>query len=268
MIPLSDDEILDGIGRCCTGAFMRCAKSVPGPIIYESDELTGFTTGLNSPMANMILETHATDETVGQVVHSVLVGQQKQGLPLMWWTSPSSRPESLGATLVSLGGLLTVDTPGMAAVFATENTTQTVLPGFEIREVGPDDQELWEDTCLGVFNMSKEFGPLFGPPLTDRSQRKDMPMVKFLGLLDGVAVATSSYSVVDNILGIFCVATAEAARGKGIGAEMTKAAMIAGQELGCDYAILQASPLGFSVYEKLGFKAYGSFQRYLFLPTS
>ncbi len=266
MIQLPDDEILDGIERCCIGTFMRCSRVVPHCTVFEGPDIVGFQMGLASPMANMILGTYLTDEDVSARVAEVLELHRAKEIPMLWWTGPSSKPPTLGETLVNLGAHSIMDTPGMAAPFTPENTTLQPIPGFELREVGPEDDELWADTCLEIFNMSPELRTVFGPPLVDRSQRKTHPMVKFLGLLDGKAVATSSYSVIDDVLGIFCVATHESARGMGIGSEMTKAPMAAGQELGCRYGVLQASPMGLSVYEKLGFTTYGSFQRYLYNP--
>ena len=54
--------------------------------------------------------------------------------------------------------------------------------------------------------------------------------------------------------GIYNVTTVEAARGRGIGAAMTVAAVRHGADLGLDLATLQASTMGRPVYERLGFE--------------
>ena len=54
--------------------------------------------------------------------------------------------------------------------------------------------------------------------------------------------------------GIYNVTTVEAARGRGIGAAMTVAAVRHGADLGFDLATLQASTMGRPVYERLGFE--------------
>lgn len=75
----------------------------------------------------------------------------------------------------------------------------------------------------------------------------------YVGLEDGVPVATSMAFRTGEILGIYNVATIESARGRGYGTAMTWAAVADG-EPGVDLVILQASALGRPVYERMGFR--------------
>jgi predicted GNAT family acetyltransferase len=75
----------------------------------------------------------------------------------------------------------------------------------------------------------------------------------YVGTEDGVPVAASLAVRTDEILGIYNVATVEAARGRGYGTAMTWAA-IADAAAGLEVVILQASALGRPIYERMGFR--------------
>jgi predicted GNAT family acetyltransferase len=55
-------------------------------------------------------------------------------------------------------------------------------------------------------------------------------------------------------IGIYNIATIPAARGKGYGAAITRRNVADGVAAGCDVAILQASDMGFPIYERIGFR--------------
>jgi hypothetical protein len=70
----------------------------------------------------------------------------------------------------------------------------------------------------------------------------------------GADVSTALGATREGVCGIFNVATPEAQRGRGYGAGATAAALRAGFDAGADLAYLQSSPMGLSVYERLGFR--------------
>jgi GNAT superfamily N-acetyltransferase len=81
------------------------------------------------------------------------------------------------------------------------------------------------------------------------------PQVRmYAGLADGRVVATSMLVATNAVAGIYWVATLEQARGRGLGAALTWAAVAGGRALGCTIANLQASRLGFPVYARMGFE--------------
>lgn len=79
----------------------------------------------------------------------------------------------------------------------------------------------------------------------------------FLGRVEGLAVATSMAFVSDGLCGVYAVATAAHARGRGYGEAITWAATMFRPDLP---AALQASPMGFPVYQRMGYRRYGTFQ--------
>ena len=80
---------------------------------------------------------------------------------------------------------------------------------------------------------------------------------------DGEDVSTALGAVIDDCCGIFNVATPERHRGRGHGALATAQAVAAGLASGATSAYLQSSPMGFPVYEKLGFATVERWQQWM-----
>src|SRR5205085_8843068 len=76
----------------------------------------------------------------------------------------------------------------------------------------------------------------------------------FVGRIDGKMVTTATSLLSGDTAGVFQVGTLEQHRGKGLGNVMTGHAIKAAAEKGARISYLQASALGYPVYEKMGFK--------------
>ena len=89
-----------------------------------------------------------------------------------------------------------------------------------------------------------------------------------VGLLDGRPMTTALVHVSGRTAGIYNVATLPDARGRGVGAAATWAAVIAGREMGADHATLQSSPSGYPVYAGMGFVDLGRYEQWEGPPIS
>jgi N-acetylglutamate synthase len=76
----------------------------------------------------------------------------------------------------------------------------------------------------------------------------------YLGRVEGRGVTTAAGYVVDGDVGIFNVATPSEYRGRGYGAAITGHAVREGLAAGAEFAYLQSSAIGESVYRRLGFR--------------
>jgi GNAT superfamily N-acetyltransferase len=83
----------------------------------------------------------------------------------------------------------------------------------------------------------------------------------------GGPVAAAWTCVSHGFAGIGFVGTLEAARGRGLGAAVTAAAMRLGADMGAQRSVLQASPMGRPVYARIGFREVGRY-RLLVDPAS
>jgi ribosomal protein S18 acetylase RimI-like enzyme len=83
----------------------------------------------------------------------------------------------------------------------------------------------------------------------------DSPAVRhFVGYLADEPIAAATLVNAHGIAGIYNVTTLKRFRRRGFGAAMTMHAARAGFAAGCDASALQASAMGFKVYEELGFR--------------
>ena len=87
-----------------------------------------------------------------------------------------------------------------------------------------------------------------------RSHRGSVTAANFIATVDGEPAACAAVIVRDGVAGIFCVATIERFRGRGLGALVTRAATAHGFASGARHALLHASPMGDPIYRKIGFQ--------------
>jgi predicted acetyltransferase len=81
-----------------------------------------------------------------------------------------------------------------------------------------------------------------------------LPIRHYLGYLGDQPVATSTLSLGAGVAGIYNVATLAEARGRGMGAALTLQPLREAAGMGWQCGILQSSEMGYSVYQRLGFK--------------
>jgi ribosomal protein S18 acetylase RimI-like enzyme len=128
-----------------------------------------------------------------------------------------------------------------------------------VRRVTSDvDLEQFQSTAAGGFGAP----PALTEQLLSRRLHAHPSVLSFLGHVDGEAACTSCLITTGPVAGIYWVSTLEKFRQRGYGAAMTAHAIRAGQSLGCDVATLQASAMGLSVYEEMGFKRTSEYRNY------
>lgn len=76
----------------------------------------------------------------------------------------------------------------------------------------------------------------------------------FLGYLDGDLAACGQLIRTAGVAGVYSIGVRERFRRRGLGTAITAAALVAGRDLGCSTGVLQASPMGGPVYDRMGFE--------------
>jgi len=176
------------------------------------------------------------------------------GSPCEWFLTPHTTPADLGRILVAHGLVYRSALPLMATDLATLPETVTIPEGCTIEEVC--SQEQWAEWCRTCTAGSGFAASIADPLLAALSMLPSGPetaLRHYLARLDGTAVATATLFLGGGTAGIYYVATLPEARGRGIGAAVTLAALREGQASGEQVGVLQSSPMGYSVYRRLGF---------------
>ncbi|MGC1851720.1 MAG: GNAT family N-acetyltransferase [Solirubrobacterales bacterium] len=88
----------------------------------------------------------------------------------------------------------------------------------------------------------------------------------FLAHLDGRPAAIAMTIVSHGVAGIYWVGTTAETRGRGLGSTMTATAVNAGFDIGGEIASLQASPMGESLYRRMGFETVFDYRLFMCPP--
>ena len=89
------------------------------------------------------------------------------------------------------------------------------------------------------------------------------PFYTYLALLDGKPVGTSQLFRSAGVAGIYNIACIPDVRGMGIGTAVTRTVLVDARKLGYKVGILQASQMGYKVYQRLGFQDFGKLSVFL-----
>jgi N-acetylglutamate synthase len=151
--------------------------------------------------------------------------------------------------------------PSAPVMVLTSDHRQAPPEEFDCRQV--DDMSALEtfQKTFSLANQLPDTGFWLSKALLDAPEW-DL----FVGFLDGNPVSTGFGFTSDGITGVWGIATLPQYRGRGMGTAITWAVVYSGGEKGADAAYLWATEMGFSVYQKMGFrhvenKAIWNYQR-------
>lgn len=103
--------------------------------------------------------------------------------------------------------------------------------------------------------------------LMDYHESYDAPDAFWHLGLDGDTPVTGACGYLcGNVGGVYSVATPVESRGRGYGAAVTSTAANHLFDLGASQVVLQSSTLGFGVYQRLGFRVYDHYERFVITP--
>ena len=223
-------------------------SALPDAVVDHRDDLLAVRSGLPLNFFNGIARTSFAADA-GARVRETVAWFRECGTPFRWWLTPSVRPAGLIDILAANGLRHRYYATGMVADLS-RGVPMRVVPGLEIVHV-TDQSTLatWVDVFTRGFSIPDVARPLW----LDAYSRLDT-WHHFLGLLDGTPVATTSLCLGGEIGGIFHVVTLPDARGRGVGAAVTAAALRLAASAGCRYAALQSSEMAVSVYGSIGFE--------------
>jgi GNAT superfamily N-acetyltransferase len=189
------------------------------------------------------------------------------GVPMFWWTSSVDTPSGLPARLRACGFSPLGNAPGMAADLQTACPDAPTPAGLAIAEVRIDSAlREWNRVFAEGFALPDFARDAFLELFRSARQADPDGVFHFTASLDGRTVAAASLVPAAGVAGIYNVATLEAFRGRGIGTALTRELMRLAREMGFRAAVLIATPQGYSVFHKLGFRDVCEIGQYLWTP--
>ena len=248
---------------------MYCARSSATGETYETPELTWAISGVLSPYMNSVVKTRLRPDTdVDACIETVLAQAKKRSVPLGWFLLPDTAPADIGSKLEAHGLIYDGDDPGMSVDL---HTLPDHIPGpGNLRIVEVRDLPTLKDWVTA-------WGESYHAPEANRQshqafrsgQARDAasPYRPFVAYLDDQPVATSELFLGAGVAAVVWVGTVPSARRRGIGAAITTAPLLEARRLGYHIGALTASPLGYPVYQQLGFKEYCRIPTYMWSPA-
>ncbi|NWF69129.1 MAG: GNAT family N-acetyltransferase [Chloroflexi bacterium] len=240
--------------------WLRYGELAGSDVVREA-HLQRFATPVAHPLFNAIFNAQLT---ISQIDPAVEESAAYFRTPFFWWTGPATRPSDLGDHLRRHGLRDVGGVPGMALELARLPESVPVLDAFEIAavdnshrlrqwvELAARANDIDPDQIHNIYELENARG-LSGAGVAPR----------YLGLLNGEAVACAQVWLAAGVAGIYNIATLESARGRGLGRAMTLKACHEGRAAGYHVAILQASRMGYPLYQKMGFRRVCDLRLYL-----
>ena len=242
---------------------VECFRSfgvLPGAVVDERDDVLAVHTGVPLTFFNGVPRTAFGADAVERVLETAAWFRDR-GTPFRWWLTPSVTPPDLIRILGESGLRHFYYATGMVAGISNGGPVRDVS-GLEIIRVA-DRSTLakWIEVFAEGFSLPEKAKIVWADAYSHLDSWRH-----FLGILDGVPVATSSLCPGGGIGGIFNVVTLPAARGRGVGAAITTAAVRDAASAGCRVAALQSSEMAVSVYESIGFEVCCDLELYDWKP--
>ena len=235
------------IARCHANAmedYRAFARGSLGGAIEEGSGFALISTAAADSMGNPAFVTEPPSEPGAMVARAAAFFQEHNAPWILIAFPESAEPMRLAA--LASGMLDEGDFPGMVL---EEIPPRIPSPpeGFRVeRAVTPAQLELIERTGARAYGM----------PYSEPDDRwLDVPgLGLYLGRYHGEAVALGALIVAHGVAGVAYIGTVEGFRRRGFAEAVVWRIVSDGREQGCDVAYLWATPMGRSVYEKMGFR--------------
>lgn len=233
------------------------------PATTLDDRFVRLITGEPHPLGNMAFLNDTTDAASASDAIGPLVSSGHPSA-VLGCSSPSEGVHNL---LIENGYVSEGPMPEMA--IAIESISKTNIPqGYEfVRILDQASSEAWTQALAQGYGLPVPLAALFAPHAFGGTDPAPDASVQWFGIAKGdTIVAVSMLNVMDGLAGIYCVATLEEERGKGLGAHVTAEPLRLAARAGIQTGILQSSEMGYPVYERIGFNRVGEMPLYIRMP--
>lgn len=250
-------------------AYELFCASAPKGEVHETTELSWGISGVLSPYMNSVVRTRLNPETdIDKCIETVLTQARKRSVPLGWFLLPGTEPTDMASKLEAHGFKYDGDQAGMAVDLLTLPDSAPTRENPKIVEVlDMPTLETWITTWGDSYNVNEAKRQSFFTFRASMGLDVKFRYRSYLAYLDGYPVATSELFLGAGVASVVWVGTIPSARRQGLGSAITLAPLLEARRLGYRIGALTASPMGFPVYLKLGFKELCRIPGYVWLPT-
>lgn len=222
-------------------------------------------TGAPHVMLNGIYRARFRDEDADARIEG-LIAPVMGKLPFHWWVSPASTPANLGDRLVAHGMKKGGSAPGMAIEIA-RGAKPHPIPGVAIRRATTiDEYSAATPLIVKSFGIPEHLEAFATAERAMWAAGNHAHHVRLTAWIDGRPVSTGSLTDAGGVASLDAIATDPEFRGRGLGYTITVALLELARERGYSIAVLEASDMGFPIYERIGFATFCEYVIYSHFP--
>ena len=256
--PVDFDQRLPDVIR---GDFDRSFRGLFRPHgSIETDRSLRVRTGLSHPFGNLAFSNRSpsADEVAGDIAELL-----EDSFPSAYMCTEPIGSEA-ASILAASGFVLAEDMPLMALDLARLEVPNAP-DGCRITRATAALHDDWVDAMANGYELPRSLVDPMGP--RELGDRMDGDPIEFHVVHYGkTPVASSFFTIRNGVIGVYCIATDPAHRGRGIGAWATSAPLRMLRDAGHHTAVLQSSLQGAPVYRRLGFSEHGTMPLYVRIP--
>jgi GNAT superfamily N-acetyltransferase len=224
---MTNEQLLAAAHRSYANAFRKLAKHRPEGAVREDGSIFAFVSGISTPQLNgcVVVEPIAPEPA-----DAALGWLDESGLPYGLWVDEA-----------------VVD--GLAAVAADHGLVKDAwtVPAMALCPIPPAPEPAAGVTVrAGIEPGVADYIP--------RAMESDPDVRLFTAYLDGRPVGSSGAIRTSEVASVVAVGVIPEARRRGVGTAVSWAAVEAGRDWGCDAVLLEATEMGYAVYEAMGFQ--------------
>ena len=248
-------------------AYYTYFSRVPYLELRESPDIT-MIMSKGAALWNVVTRTHLSLNNVESTIEEILSLFNSLSLPLVWHILPSTQPSNLADYLEEYDFLHFDVEPHMVIEPTMHTFTLPNIPGFTIERVTDTASfARWhEATVAGFFPNTPSLGQIYFDAYTQLGFDLQGPFLHYVGYMNDKPVTSSTLLFTKSMAGIYDVSTIPSARGKGFGTGITLAPLLEAQAQGYRYVCLQATRMGYPIYERIGFREQYHEHKYLWRP--
>jgi len=241
-----------------------CLGRSPSVELSIGKHLTWLVTDMPDHFMNLVVCTHLPEDGMDELIGNAISHFRDLNIrKLSWLVEEGVQAIELKKHLIAHGLTFRESFATEMAIDLTSFPSNLSLPaGLTVVPV-EDDETLkqWIQVASIGFGVPKDIQDIWFKFFTYSACT--LPFRTYLALLNGKPVATAQLFISAGVAGIYNVTCLPEARGQGIGAAITSAPLLEARMMGYQVGILQASSMGYKVYQRLGFEDYGKLSVYL-----
>lgn len=222
----------------------------------ETKSTQRFESEISYGLFNSVL-SYKRSEEIDPVedIKSIKSLYHNRGQKLAWLTASHEQDDvinqALAANQFNQVGMIS----GMGLILEGWRSDLPEMPGLDVRAVRePHDIDEFRKVILEGYNVPEQMADVFSKVFVDGPNQDTTTIQHYLAYLNGVSLTTLTTFTEEEVTGFYSIATVEAYRSRGVARTVLAHVLGIEQQKGSKLAVIHATPMGRSVYPKVGFK--------------